>query len=86
MTICVFPGLTNEFHVNSNSDLAIIYNDRSVNENMHASQAFRSMSESCCNVLGELDKKDYDFVRRTMINIILATDMAYHNKLLSMKH
>lgn len=76
-------GLTNEFHVNSNSDLAIMYNDRSVNENMHASQAFRSMSDSCCNVLGELGREDYIFVRRTMINIILATDMAYHNKLLS---
>ncbi|GMH40837.1 hypothetical protein BSKO_08741 [Bryopsis sp. KO-2023] len=77
------PGVTNEFHVNTHSELAIMYNDRAVNENMHASTAFKLMSDESRNVLGDLDREDFKFVRRSMINIILATDMASHKSLLS---
>ena len=34
-------GTTNSFHVNSASDLALLYNDRAVLENHHVSAFFR---------------------------------------------
>jgi len=34
-------GRTNNFHVNTATDLALLYNDRSVLENHHVSAAFR---------------------------------------------
>ena len=34
-------GTTNNFHVNSSSETALIYNDKSVLENFHVSTAFR---------------------------------------------
>lgn len=35
-------GTTNSFHVMSGSETALLYNDRSVQENHHISAAFRS--------------------------------------------
>ena len=34
-------GTTNNFHINSESNLAILYNDRAVLENHHVSEFFR---------------------------------------------
>jgi calcium/calmodulin-dependent 3',5'-cyclic nucleotide phosphodiesterase len=34
-------GTTNNFHINSDSKLAILYNDRAVLENHHVSEFFR---------------------------------------------
>ena len=36
-------GTTNNFHINSESSLAILYNDRAVLENHHVSEFFRSV-------------------------------------------
>jgi len=34
-------GKTNNFHINAQTDLAVLYNDNSVQENHHLSSAFR---------------------------------------------
>ena len=34
-------GTTNNFHIHSTSDLAVVYNDRSVLENHHVAAFFR---------------------------------------------
>ena len=41
------------------SDFALIYNDRSVLENYHASAAFRLMKEAETDILAGLNKEDY---------------------------
>ena len=40
-------GTTNNFHINSESSLAILYNDRAVLENHHVSEFFRSVVVGC---------------------------------------
>lgn len=52
-------GTTNNFHIQTRSDVAILYNDRSVLENHHVSAAYRLMQEEEMNVLINLSKDDW---------------------------
>ncbi|CAG0884837.1 unnamed protein product [Darwinula stevensoni] len=71
-------GTTNNFHVNSGSSVALLYNDRAVLENHHASAMFRLLKEEECNVLRSLTKEEYREFRSLAIDMILATDMSSH--------
>ena len=71
-------GTTNNFHVISGSDKAMLYNDRAVLENHHISAAFRVINEDDCNVLSNLSKEEYRELRTLVIDMVLATDMSYH--------
>ncbi|CAD7703794.1 unnamed protein product [Ostreobium quekettii] len=77
------PGVTNEFHINTRSPVAIMYNDVSVNENFHASKAFKLMQGNDYHALDGLSEDDFRFVRKSMIRMVLATDMIKHNELLA---
>ena len=72
------PGTTNDFQKASGSDLALLYNDRSILENHHAASAFKLMSKPELNILAALPREDFQAVRKLMIEIILGTDMANH--------
>lgn len=54
-------GHTNNFHIQSSSDYAMLYNDRSVLENHHISSVFRFMRDSSAefSILGNLSKEEY---------------------------
>lgn len=77
MTIAA-AGKGNAWLVNTSTEAAVMWNDISVNENMHAATAFRLLGLPAHNFLAGLEADDYRFVRRTVISIILATDMASH--------
>lgn len=80
-------GTTNNFHVMSGSDKAMLYNDRAVLENHHISAAFRVINEDDCNVLSNLSKEEFRELRTLVIDMVLATDMSYHfQQLKNMKH
>lgn len=80
-------GTTNNFHVMSGSDKAMLYNDRAVLENHHISAAFRVISEDDSNVIGNLSKEEFRELRTLVIDMVLATDMSYHfQQLKNMKH
>lgn len=72
------PGVTNDFRVATCDEGAITYNDRSVNENMHCSLAYRTLRSEGCNLLESLSREQGNSVRKLMIELILATDMTYH--------
>lgn len=78
------PGVNNSFLVNSQADLALLYNDQSVLENHHAAMMFkllRSMGEDAQgehDILGKLNARDAADFRRTCIQTILGTDMTKH--------
>jgi len=72
------PGNTNTFEINTGSDLAAIYNDKSVLENHHCSTAFRLMRGSNCGVLSSLSSSDTREIRKAVVAAVLATDMAVH--------
>ena len=76
------PGNTNLFEINSQSDLAIRYNDQSVLENHHCSTAFRLMRKQNMQVLGKLPKALSVEIRKYVIACVMATDMAVHFELI----
>ncbi|XP_053212283.1 dual specificity calcium/calmodulin-dependent 3',5'-cyclic nucleotide phosphodiesterase 1A-like isoform X2 [Panonychus citri] len=71
-------GTTNNFHVMSESETALLYNDRAVLENFHISAAFRILKENDCNILVNLNKEEYRELRTLVIDMVLATDMSSH--------
>ncbi|XP_076368637.1 dual specificity calcium/calmodulin-dependent 3',5'-cyclic nucleotide phosphodiesterase 1A-like isoform X5 [Tachypleus tridentatus] len=71
-------GTTNNFHVMSGSDTAMLYNDRAVLENHHISAAFRLMMDEGLNILQNLSKEEYRDFRSLVIEMVLGTDMSSH--------
>lgn len=80
-------GTTNNFHVMSGSDTALLYNDRAVLENHHLSASFKVMKDDDCNILSNLSKDDYRDLRTLVIDMVLSTDMSFHfSQLKNMKN
>jgi len=77
------PGLNNTFLIDTNSTLALRYNDRSVLENYHCAEAFQIMLNSKHNILAGLTRTEYKELRSLIVNCILATDMSQHMELSS---
>ncbi|KAM6451126.1 dual specificity calcium/calmodulin-dependent 3',5'-cyclic nucleotide phosphodiesterase 1C isoform 4-T5 [Liasis olivaceus] len=72
-------GTTNNFHIQTRSDTAILYNDRSVLENHHLSAAFRLLQDDEeMNILSNLSKDDWREFRTLVVEMVLATDMSCH--------
>lgn len=44
------PGLTNTYHINGSTDMAITYNNISVLENFHASTLFKTIRKTESNI------------------------------------
>jgi cAMP-specific phosphodiesterase 4/calcium/calmodulin-dependent 3',5'-cyclic nucleotide phosphodiesterase len=79
-------GVNNDFLVKSSSQKAILYNDRSPNENHHVAAAWFVLRRADCNFLENLTVKEYRQVRSLVLDLVLSTDMADHgNKLNSFK-
>jgi hypothetical protein len=74
------PGVTNDFRISVADEDAITYNDRNVNEMMHAALAYRTLGLDNCDWLVGLNKAQLSTVRKGMIDIILCTDMSNHFK------
>ena len=72
------PGKTNQFLINSNDDLAVMYNDESVLENHHLAVAFKLLYDSSCNFLGNMEKTQVKALRKVIIDTVIATDMSKH--------
>ena len=77
------PGLTNNFQVNSLSEMAITYNDISCLENYHLAKLFKTLRKDETNIFEKLSSQDFKKIRKKMISEILATDMAIHGKVLN---
>ncbi|XP_030877308.1 calcium/calmodulin-dependent 3',5'-cyclic nucleotide phosphodiesterase 1C-like [Leptonychotes weddellii] len=72
-------GTTNNFHIQTRSDPAILYNDKSVLENHHLSAAYRLLQEDEeMNILINLSKDDWREFRTLVIEMVMATDMSCH--------
>jgi len=72
------PGINNAFHVRSQNYLAVLFNDRSVNENIHASSVFELMRMDEFNLLKAFKGQEYTNMRDDIVEFILGTDMGLH--------
>uniref|UniRef100_T1INE9 Phosphodiesterase n=1 Tax=Strigamia maritima TaxID=126957 RepID=T1INE9_STRMM len=75
------PGVTNQFLINTSSELALMYNDESVLENHHLAVAFKLLQNDDCDILITLSKKQKQTLRKMVIDMVLATDMSKHMSL-----
>ncbi|XP_066578560.1 dual specificity calcium/calmodulin-dependent 3',5'-cyclic nucleotide phosphodiesterase 1C isoform X5 [Amia ocellicauda] len=72
-------GTTNNFHIQTRSDTAILYNDRAVLESHHVSAAYRLLQDDDeMNILYNLTKDDWRELRALVVEMVLATDMSCH--------
>uniref|UniRef100_A0A8C8W923 Phosphodiesterase n=1 Tax=Panthera leo TaxID=9689 RepID=A0A8C8W923_PANLE len=77
------PGVSNQFLVNTNSELALMYNDASVLENHHLAVGFKLLQAENCDIFQNLSAKQRLSLRRMVIDMVLATDMSKHMNLLA---
>ncbi|KAI4809775.1 hypothetical protein KUCAC02_018640 [Chaenocephalus aceratus] len=77
------PGVSNQFLINTNSELALMYNDSSVLENHHLAVGFKLLQEDNCDIFQNLSKKQRQSLRKMVIDMVLATDMSKHMNLLA---
>nr|XP_046246880.1 cAMP-specific 3',5'-cyclic phosphodiesterase 4D-like isoform X1 [Scatophagus argus] len=77
------PGVTNQFLINTSSELALMYNDASVLENHHLAVGFKLLQEENCDIFQNLSKKQRDSLRKMVIDMVLATDMSKHMNFLA---
>ena len=71
-------GLNNSFHINSQSPLAVLYNDISVLENHHCSFANKLLGRTENNIFANMEAEEQHSARTRMISCVLSTDMSTH--------
>ena len=77
-------GVTNDFLIKSNDELAVTYNDISPLENFHAAECIRCMRRQNCNFIQSESSIDYFKFKTLICKLILATDVRQHFQLLSL--
>ena len=77
------PGVNNTYLVNTQAELAMRYNDKSVLESHHVASAFSLTLQEDKDLFVELNQADYKHIREVMIEMVLSTDIAQHFTLLS---
>eukprot|EP00040_Diaphanoeca_grandis_P044526 m.12608 g.12608 ORF g.12608 m.12608 type:complete len:556 (-) comp9383_c0_seq1:262-1929(-) len=77
-------GLTNAYLTKTSHHWAILYNDKSVLENRHLAEAYKQVfSVDDCNPYRNLLRESRVIQRKTIIEIVHATDLAHHGQLLA---
>ena len=76
-------GQNNTYHINARTKYAIRYNDISVLENFHIASSFKILSKDETNILKNFKEEEYRIIRKRIIESILSTDMANHQKVLA---
>ncbi|KAM7141647.1 LOW QUALITY PROTEIN: 3',5'-cyclic-AMP phosphodiesterase 4C [Molossus nigricans] len=74
------PGVFNQFPINTNLELALIYSETCL-ENHHLAVGFKLLQAENCDVFQNLSTKQLS-LHRMVIDIVLATDMSKHMNLL----
>ena len=72
------PGVTNAFLVAASAPLALRYNDAHPLENHHLCSAFALLARPGCDVTAGMAPGEARALRRLVIGLVLATDMADH--------
>lgn len=74
-------GFNNDFHRNTISERAMMFNDQSVQENFHLkSFCEQTLTDPTVNIFECLTSEQKLDLRRMIIELVLATDMTFHKK------
>eukprot|EP01038_Epipyxis_sp_PR26KG_P015310 gene15310-20632_t len=71
-------GVNNVFLVKAKHELAILHNDRSPLENMHCVVLYDIVNKAATNIFMNLTDPQWRDCRKSILNIILGTDMSHH--------
>lgn len=74
-------GYNNVYNENAQTPLGILFKDHSVMETHHCTVIIRVISQDECNIFHALPEPDLKKIWNWIIQMILATDMAHHFKL-----
>ena len=75
-------GVTNAFLVQTEDELARLYNDTSVQENYHCAQTFALLQQEPLNFMEDMHKDGQRYVRQMVIRMVMKTDMQQHMEVL----
>ena len=71
-------GFNNTFHVNFLTERTLRYHDKAVQENWHASESIKRLLKEENNFAEEFSMDENKVLRKRIVGMILATDMADH--------
>ncbi|GAX83010.1 hypothetical protein CEUSTIGMA_g10437.t1 [Chlamydomonas eustigma] len=71
-------GVTNDFLINNDDELALIYSDKAPMEHFHLALLFKLMKNPRFDLLNHLTKAERMRVRKFIIEMVSATDMKTH--------
>lgn len=74
-------GQTNSYHINAQTEIALMYNDISVLENHHIYQTYKVVNKPESNIFEKISKDEKKILRKRIVDMILATDMSLHTKI-----
>ena len=72
-------GFTNVFNEKAETPLGILFKNQSVMETHHCQVAINISTKEDCNIFSNFDSNVYKICWQTIIDLILATDMAKHH-------
>ncbi len=72
------PGLSNDYHINTGSDLGRFYGDKSPLENHHIAVTWSIIRRPECNIFLNFTPEELIKAKHCMHSAILRTDMTYH--------
>eukprot|EP00903_Cladosiphon_okamuranus_P015616 g14420.t1 len=72
------PGRSNAFLTKTQHSLALTYNDVSILENFHLSEAFFLLRKDECNFFRDVAPDMARELRQIMVSMVLATDLKHH--------
>jgi len=77
--IVILIYFSSHYLINTGNDLSLLYNDLSILESHHAAFAFKlSLSDPRVNIFKNLDTETYKGIRKSIIDMVLATEMTKH--------
>eukprot|EP00899_Mesostigma_viride_P021169 jgi/Mesvir1/29053/Mv18357-RA.2 len=76
------PGVNNDYIQRTGGELSYRYNDVSILENYHLSEAFNLLRDDKCHFLKHLGTTEFADIRHSIIEMVLATDLKRHFALL----
>lgn len=72
------PGHNNNFEINAQTELSILYGEKSILEHHHIATTFRILRKKSSNILANIPEMEAKKLKRIIISNIISTDLEKH--------